>query len=185
MQIVVAALVMGCLFFMAIVLFLNPPTDLQASDFRGLLTCVLIGFTVMALVGRAVVPSAIVSAGVRRLAQSHSQETDPTAVITALWGLLHTRTIVAGALLEGVAFFALISYMLEKSPLALLLAVVLIIALAMHFPTRSWADRWIEARLESMDQDRQFGRQVGTESRLGSAGAPPHLGHAQSPGNRH
>ena len=75
-----------------------------------------------------------------------------------LFVVFQTRTIVAGALLEGTAFFALITYMIERSPLALTLAVLLILGVAVHFPTRSGVIRWIEDQLRLVERERQFGR---------------------------
>jgi len=45
------------------------------------------------------------------------------------------RTIISAAILEGAAFFLLIAYLVEHSPLSVAFAVVLIVALALHIPT--------------------------------------------------
>ena len=44
--------------------------------------------------------------------------------------------IVGAALFEGPAFFLLITYMLEHSPWSLLAAIVMILGVALHFPTQ-------------------------------------------------
>ncbi len=66
------------------------------------------------------------------------------------------RTIVASALLEGVAFFAIIVYLLTQSMVGLLVAVALILALSLHIPTRSGVVNWVENQLHLIEQERQF-----------------------------
>lgn len=155
LQIVVAALVTGCIFFAAIALVLEPPTNLQMSDSQQPMTYALIVFALIVLTARVVVPSKIVSNGLRQLAQK-TDDVDSAAAIGGVWAILQTRTIVAAALIEFLTFFSLIVYLVDKSPLALLLAVLLIIVLAAHVPTRSWTESWIEARLKAMEEERQF-----------------------------
>ena len=67
-----------------------------------------------------------------------------------------TKTIIAGALLEGCAFFLLVVHMIEGSPISLGAALALILALAMLMPTRGRIVRWIENQLELLEQERQF-----------------------------
>ena len=75
-----------------------------------------------------------------------------------LFCVFQTRTIVATALLEGTAFFALISYMIGRSPVALALAIVMMVAVAGHFPTRAGVIGWIEDQLHRLERERQYGR---------------------------
>ena len=51
---------------------------------------------------------------------------------------------------EGWAFFALIAYLVEGSPVALGLGILLALAIAAHFPTQSRAVRWVEQELETL-----------------------------------
>ena len=73
-----------------------------------------------------------------------------------LLGLYNTRTILGGAMLEGAAFFALVTYMVERDPVGLAGAILLILGVALHFPTRSRVIRWSEEQLELLKRERQF-----------------------------
>jgi hypothetical protein len=46
--------------------------------------------------------------------------------------------------LEGAVFLLLIAHLVERSPVSLILAVVLIVALARHIPTRAGVESWME-----------------------------------------
>ena len=174
LQIVVTALTIGPLFFMAIVLFIVQPGQGPAADGDSLpiTTYVALGFAVVAIVLRMIVPRIIESVARKRIADGTWQGQLPTAGqqraqdaelaeqlgdAGKLLGVLMTRTIVAGALLEGSAFFALIAYLIEQSPLILAVAIVLIIGVAFNFRTRSSATHWIEDQLAAVEQVRQFG----------------------------
>jgi hypothetical protein len=66
-----------------------------------------------------------------------------------------TYFIVGAAIIEGVAFFATAAYIVEKSPIALGLALLLLGALAVRFPTRTRVGLWIEQQQELLMRDRQ------------------------------
>ncbi len=174
-RIIVFALTTGCLTFMGIAIFIvqsKPPAD---NDSLPIVTYMALGFAGVAIVLRMIVPKMIESAGRKRIADGTWQGLPPTAgpqqAQNAEWferlerlgdagklvSVLQTRTLVAGAILEGSAFFALVAYLIEQSPLALAAAIVLIIGVALNFPTRSGATHWIEDQLASIEQLRQFG----------------------------
>ena len=158
LQIIVGALTAGCLFFLAITLVVPMPGG-PANGQVPLVTYVALAFAASALVLRVVVPNLIVSAGLRRIApgdrgspsrSSDGRENaspDEAELVRTLFGLLQTRTIVAGALLEGSAFFLLVAYLVERSPLALGAALALIIGLALHIPTVGGTAHWVEDQL--------------------------------------
>jgi len=155
-QIIMASLVGGCVFFLAVVLSIRLRGGAAPAGPGPLLAYVAVGFAVMALVARAVVPTVLVRAGLRRLAARQTEASDPAGAVAALWRLFSTRTIVCGAILEGAAFFALVAYLVEGAAIALAVALLLIAALALHFPTRSGTARWIQRQRESLEQERQF-----------------------------
>jgi hypothetical protein len=68
------------------------------------------------------------------------------------------RTIAAAAMIESAALFSVVAYLGEHLPLSLGLAVVLLVALAAHVPTRSRTQRWIEGQMRLLEQERQFSR---------------------------
>ena len=52
--------------------------------------------------------------------------------------------------------FALVAYLVDQSPLSLMLAGVLIFGLAAHFPTRSRLIHWIEDQLVLLQRQRRL-----------------------------
>jgi hypothetical protein len=66
-----------------------------------------------------------------------------------------TQFIVGAALNEGPAFFASLAYLIGSHPIALGLAVLLIGALIVRFPTRLRIASWIDRQQELLIQDRQ------------------------------
>jgi hypothetical protein len=67
------------------------------------------------------------------------------------------QLIVGAALNEGVAFFAGIAYLIEKHPIALGLAVLLLAGLVVRFPTSRRVALWIDRQQEQLIQERQAG----------------------------
>jgi hypothetical protein len=73
--------------------------------------------------------------------------------VEALVPLFLPWLIAGAALREGAAFLALIAYLIEGSPVALFLGLLLIVSVAFRFPTRVAFDHWLadqERRLEEI-----------------------------------
>lgn len=173
LQIIVAALAAGSLAFLIVVLVVagSGLGDAGHQD-PWMITWVALAFLTVAIVARTVVPSAIVRQGRKKIAQGTFQlpqarqtSQQPSLDILAQMGdpgkllvLYQIKTIVGGALLEGVAFFLLIAYMIERQTAALGLAAALIVAIALHMPTRSGVVQWIEDQLRLVDEERAMGR---------------------------
>jgi hypothetical protein len=66
--------------------------------------------------------------------------------------LYRAKTIAGAAMLEGAAFFGLITYLVNQDPIALALGGLLIVGVALHFPTRSGVIRWIDDQLLWLEQ---------------------------------
>jgi hypothetical protein len=134
------------------------------------LTYVALAFLAAAIVARCVVPGVIVRAGRRNIARGAfplsdargaAQESSRTALermgdAGKLLTLFQTKTILGAALFEGVAFFMLIAYMVERCTPILAVAIGLILAIAAHMPTRSGVVHWIEDQLRLVDEERSL-----------------------------
>lgn len=166
LQIIVGALVSGCLFFLVIVLVVDP-----AAGHRSLaISYVAAAFLIGAIGARSVVPGLLVRAGRKNIARGtfpaaqaaahdESQQTpSPDRDAAMLLTLFQAKTIVGAAILEGVTFFLLIAYMVERFTPMLAIAVVLILLIAAHVPTRSRVVRWIEDQLRLLDEERSLDR---------------------------
>ncbi len=167
LQIIVGALVAGCLTFAGVVIAQSGA--FPAKDEPLMITYVGFIFAAMALVAHIVVPGIIVAQGRRKIARgtwSLPQQAATQAKLKAfieqagdagkLWMLFNVKTIVAAATLEGATFFMLVAVMLEGSPLALAAAMALVLGVALQFPTRTRVIHWIDAQLQRLEQEKQF-----------------------------
>ncbi len=169
LQIVVGALIAGTVGFLVVVLVVFTTED--RGDAAPVITYVAVAFAVTTLIARIVTPGIIIARGRRAIARGTWRLTQGSAAPPAriaellertgdagkLGILFNISTIVAAALLEGAAFFAIVAYMMEHSVLSLIVAVVLIFGLATHVPTRSRLIHWIEDQLAQLQQERHLG----------------------------
>ena len=172
-QIVTGLLVLGSLIFLVIALVISRG---EAPAEQLMMTYVAILFAVTAIMVRTIVLRAM-TASVRRdilrgtwkppsgrppagMGQSGPPNTSEFLERTGDAGKMAmaftTRTIIAGALLEGPTFFLLIAYFVEHSPLSLLGAALLILGLLLSFPTHSRMVAWIENQLRLLEQERHL-----------------------------
>jgi hypothetical protein len=66
-----------------------------------------------------------------------------------------TQLIMGAAINEGMAFFAAIAFMLERHPIALGTAIVLLGGLVARFPTVDRVNAWIDRQLGLLQAERQ------------------------------
>ena len=161
MQIIVVALTMGLLSFLAIVCLL--PSGGARGDFgvMPLLTCIGLGFAATLIVVRWIVLQ-IMTAGARRqilrgpsdTGRGKSSSELPDRAAGQLIAFYQTRMIVSAALLEGPAFFLLTAHMVERSPWSLAAAIVMILGVVAHFPTRERVAGWVEQQMSLLREER-------------------------------
>jgi hypothetical protein len=165
MQIIVVALVLGCLFFAVVSLIMS--NKLEAKNESNLITVIALGVVVLTIVPRVVAPAIMVSAGRKKIlggireksaeqesgARASSFDVSENAVGQQLIALLQGKLVISAALIEGPTFFLLVAYMLERSPIALAAAGILMVILALHFPTLDRASNWIEDQLRLLKEE--------------------------------
>jgi len=170
-QIIVGSLIAGVVVFLVIAIAVGQNVAADRGEQSQMLTYLGVAFAVAALIARIVVPAIIVARNRRRVAQGTWQPPqgqrlgaqatpgsffDLTGDAGKLLFVYHVRTIVACAIIEGATFLMLIAHLVEQSTLSLIVAIVLILGLAMHFPTRSGVIRWIEGQLMLLEQERHL-----------------------------
>jgi protein-S-isoprenylcysteine O-methyltransferase Ste14 len=140
-QIIVAALVAGCLFFLLIVLLIGPG-KLGSWDLGLGQPMTVVGLVAAfgILAARIIVPGVITEQMLRQLARREAKKAD----WKDLFGVYQTTVIIKAAMLEGATLLLLVMHMLERSPWTLALAVVFLLMLLMHMPTPLRVDDWIE-----------------------------------------
>lgn len=160
LQILVASVAMGPVAFLGYALFMAEQGDQDGAVFMTYLAC---GAAAAAVAARLFVPSVVVRSQRRQIAagvwsppgQSDNSHAAPTTDAGKLAAVYAARTTIAVAILEAAAFFLVLAFLLERNPLALAAAVLLMIVIAAHFPTQTRAVEWVERQLRQLDEDRQ------------------------------
>jgi hypothetical protein len=143
---------------------LNPSLDLDQ-----ILTWAAVAFALVAATLSFVLPQ-LITARLRRgiaandgVSQSRQNpdddaraRVDPRDSSTrALASIYQNQFIVASALLEGATFFALCVYMLGRNPIAIGIALLLLAAQLLQFPTRGRVASWFERQQEMLIDERR------------------------------
>ncbi len=175
-QIIIAALIAGVLFFLTVTLFITqaimpPPAPVGGMAAGGgslplpLITLIAVAMAVINLAMSFVVPKLVVDQGRRKIAgegpdavmktdPSGPKQLYPAGYTDKLAELYQTQLIIGAALLEGAAFFAVIAYLLERSPIALLTALVLLGVMFTRFPTGDRVNNWLDQQLSMLQEER-------------------------------
>ena len=159
-QIIVASLVMGVVTFAVVVVFFISGGPALKGNLLTLLAAV---FALAAMVLGFVIPQVITAANRRKIAagtwsSSPNQGPMPDSDASKLALTYPAKMIVGAALFEGGCFFALTVYMIERQPLSLAAAAVLLLCLLAHFPTLGRVEAWIEEQLRRVEDERRFSR---------------------------
>lgn len=155
MQIITLALAMGIVSFMIVAIVIRQQQGQPPAT--SMVTYLALGYAPIMLILQLSVPKMVSPA--RKPASSSRLEdlAQPAASglgdVGMLCNIYQTRLIVAAALLEGAAFFALVAYLTEGNILTLIVAVVMLGCILARFPTVSKVERWIEQERQAM----QFG----------------------------
>jgi len=176
LQIIVTALLMGGVVFLLIVLGIGPkviqPVPLQRSPATWV-ACVAAG---IALIAKAVVAWRIAKKARREIVNGtytpiHSQQQvvpSPTGGgpssaenarlrdATYLQSFFQSMTIVGLVLLEAAAVIATRAYFIEGHPVALGLAILMLVSVAAQFPTQSQIIGWVERQIEAAEQEKML-----------------------------
>jgi hypothetical protein len=150
MQIIVAALVLGVLFFMGIAIFARATGNAPPAADDTLLVASL-AFAVPAALLHVVLPGRIVAAARHQLARQLGKPP------SGLLNLYQSQMIVGAALLEAPIFFFLIVYMLQGQLVSLAAAVVFLAGLALQFPTAGKLQRWLMQQQGRVEDERLAG----------------------------
>jgi hypothetical protein len=163
LQIIIAALVFGLLVLIGVawlVISMQAPNNPaqaapapQPAASQPIVTYIACLFAVGMMPLSVIVPQLTVASGRKALAsQPPSKEGD----VAGLINVYQTKTIITGALRQGIGNFAAIAFMIERSPIALGLTFVLLITVAILFPTRDRLESWIDDQLGRLSQEREF-----------------------------
>ena len=142
-QIISAALVMGILVFLTIVLVIIRG-DVQGLQKAGLLTIIATGFGALMIVNHMILPTIVVRTMIGKAIQEVSTR---DAQIDRLGDVFRTRLIITIALLEGAAMFSLVTLIVEKNVAAIGMAILLTLLMIARFPTQTKLLWWVQDKL--------------------------------------
>ena len=154
MQTIVGALAAGILSFFVVAVFVpagRPPGKPPLFFLAG-------GAPFNALPAARVVSGMMARGQVSQIAARGSKRlpTDELGDVGSLVGVYQTSLIVREAILEGVAFFNLVAFMIERQPMNLVAAGVLGFILLAQIPTASRLEEWVQSELSSLTQLREM-----------------------------
>lgn len=156
LQIIVAALALGCVTFAAIAVVLqSAPEPAEGEDVFPVVTSMALAFGGFALVAQAVLGPLLLKQTRQSLVQQEG--TSPDDAMRILNGY-QTSTIVAAAFAEGACFFNLVAYMIDGSPYTLAMAGLLVLTILMRFPTENGVVEWLEREMRLVTEEREMGR---------------------------
>ncbi|MCA9197024.1 MAG: hypothetical protein KDA87_05770 [Planctomycetales bacterium] len=151
LPIIYISLIMGISMFAGFALFVRRDDPWGQAELLGYLG---LAFAFVTIVLHLIVPSFVSATSIKQLdreaflALSADQQDEQLSVI------FQTSKIVAGALLEGGAFFNLIAFLTEGGSINLLMAGVLLLNLILGFPTPNRIDHWLEDQKNLMQMRR-------------------------------
>lgn len=147
MQIVCGALMMGVVSFLGVVIFIRIGKGVQPAPVVPIVACLAAGMAALMTVVRLVVPLLVTRSAIKQITVIR-----PLNDIRKLdlYGVYQTQMIVGCALLEGAAFFNLISFLIEGQVWSLGIVAALLAMMAASFPTLERVDGWAEDQLRQL-----------------------------------
>jgi hypothetical protein len=133
-QIICGAMMMGIITFAGIVVTRPAPPNPALP-----MAYIAIGFAAIAIIVRFIVP-----AFVAKNESSKLKGASPESLDAGLYGVFQTKMIIGLALLEGAGFMNLIAYMTGGQWWSLATVGLLLLLMAMMFPTLTKFESWAE-----------------------------------------
>ena len=159
-QIIVAALAMGVLLFATVTVFQRMHQPPQQDE---MLAYFAVGFVATALGLRSVIGGAVVAKNRKQIAagswsgspRGDHRNVPPSTDGDRLLFVFQQKTIVESALIEGAAFFVLISFLVVGQWWSLAVAGLLLTVLVVPVPTYDRVENWVRYQLEIMELEKR------------------------------
>ncbi len=163
LQIIVAALASGVLMFALITVF-RPGGGFKPWDTNAIVSVILAIVSIGMIPARWFVPAILVQAATRQIAlagtsSNTARDHQPAATDDDEFRLLavfQTRTIIAGAILEGTALMNLVAFLLEGQAYSFVLALLCLAGILAGFPTQHAVTGWLEHQLRRVREMRDM-----------------------------
>lgn len=143
-RIITLALIQGVVIFAVLVLFIN---QMQLNGAAGRMTWLSVGFAGLMIVNMMIIPGLVTTAQLQRFSAADLRDRSEQEQCELVYPAFQTQLLVACALAEGAAMFCVVSYLIERNWMSLAAAGVMVMLMAMRFPTRAGVEFWLENRL--------------------------------------
>lgn len=153
-QIIQFALIMGITSFGGVAL-MQVLGRVQPPD-PSLLPWIMLGFGVLMLALRLIIPGSVGRQQLKRLAATGTDVDDAT-----LATVYQTQQVIGSAFLEAGAFANLFSFMATSEPLGAGVAVLLAIGILIGFPTMGRVETWLAGQRQTLRDEQQLLRLSG------------------------
>lgn len=155
LSIIVAAMLLGVIALAVITALVPLPDGMGGAGGTPVLSYVAGAVGLLALATGPLLGTVITTAGRRRLEAASNTKRDPTAspattspsAETTMIQTYLAKTIVTAAVFEGGALLAFIAQWIEQTRWPAAVGVVLALVLALQFPTRDRARRWVDRQM--------------------------------------
>jgi hypothetical protein len=149
LQIIIGAMLLGTVVFLVAAQIIGPGQALEDAQIatNSFVTYVACAYAAMAIVIASMAPAFIANVKLRKMREempAAEEDVDNDAQLETLLTIFHTKIIVGAAVFEGAALLTIVAYLLEGKPLAVGVAIVLMVLLARQFPTRSRMNDWLD-----------------------------------------
>lgn len=144
-RIIVAALIMGLLVFSGISFVMRPG---QPDPGMAFMIWVSAGFAGLAIPTSFVVPTVLAN-GFRRSLPPYPNENVSRDSFAQPFV---TKTIIGAAILEGAAFFAIVSSIIAGQVMALVIVAFCLLGIAAKFPLLDQPNSWVESQLSQWER---------------------------------
>lgn len=145
-QIVAAALPMGAFLFLAIVAGVIHPPQAPYNFQIDLMEMIFLGQVLILVPASFLIPQTVLRSNATRVFKDvdlqaeielESTKDEPPKRIGQFMDLYTTQMIIGSALLEGAALFGIVTYFIDQSIIALIVAGILVLFLFARIPTRT------------------------------------------------
>jgi len=161
-QIISVALPVGAMTFLLVVLGLTVGNGQPLNQSFDVMTLVLLGLTILVMGSYLFVPASVAKSIALQqfsnveLAKEVIKESSPQ--IKQLAAIYQTSMIIGSALIEGIAFFAIVVVLLEQSVWALVIACATVLKLFLRIPTESRIQNWMVWIVEHVEFQKRISR---------------------------
>ncbi|MEO2019784.1 MAG: hypothetical protein ABGZ53_36085 [Fuerstiella sp.] len=148
LKIITFAMVMSVLVFMGVALAINKGAIDGEPE---IMSWIGIGMAGLMIVNHVVLPNVVAKAASNKVNAEEFRAADEATKFLLVFPAFQTRHIVASAMLEGAAFMNLVFYMMTEYVGNIAAAAVLVVLLALRFPTVSAAEFWVQDRTREIE----------------------------------